>query len=1799
MAAVLVLSSIGLWQLGLVVESRLPEKSEGASPQKPGLGTTAADHAATRSPRAAQAAAPAVRLEEPLPTAKDIQDRFKDQPVLQVRETVQPAGTEQQVKRIKIIRSTSFKYPLLRVEEELVRGPKGDRLIRQKAMVADHVLVRPEANVSADTLVSQLKDAGASLRKTMPASGLLLIAFDNPGLDTAPQMAARLSGMKNFVRYAEPDYIVHGNATLPNETAFARQWDMHNTGQDGGLNDADIDAPEAWAVTTGSRNVRVAILDTGMEMEHADLKANVWTNPNEIPNNGIDDDGNGLVDDVHGWDFYNNDARPDDDQGHGTHCAGIIGATGNNTAGVAGVAWNVSLIPLKILGSNSQGDVADAIEAIAYATKLGVHFTSNSWTTLDYSEGLKTVVDAAGAAGILCIAAAGNSGSQTNLYPEYPACLPGAHVISVVSTDRNDRMAGDSNYGAVATDLGAPGVDVYSTYRFGGYQNMSGTSMACPHVTGACVLIKSYQPALTPLQIREVLLRSVDPVPALAGKTASGGRLNVHKALRASEDILISPSDGLLATGPFGGPMDPAFKALSLANFTSAALSWSATVNQSWVTLSATGGSLNVNENSTLTVTLNEGVKTLRAGNHFATLTVLNVTSGRSHTLPIAVQIHSTPVYENNLDSDPGWARNGEWAFGVPAGGGGLTAGKPDPKSGSTGQNVFGINLAGNYSTQVKPAQYLTAGPFDLKGFKDTRLRFQRWLNTDLPPWVRATVEVSIDGSMWHSVWQNPASQTAESSWTRIEHNLASIADGQSQVYVRWGHHVTEANAIAFSGWNLDDIQIIATPEQQMLLTLPESVSEGGPPGQAEITLTPAPLTDLTITFTSNDAGLQLVVPANLTVPAGQERVTFPISAVQDILADGSQNVTVWATAQGYPNSSSTTVVNDDDPGELTLVLPASLAEGSGDVVGQASVSISTPAPVDISIGLESSDVSEVTVPSRVTIPQGSTTVSFILNVPEDSILDGDQQVAITASVFNWPAISRAMVITDNEPRNISVHLPSMRLESSGLMSDEGSLELGGVAARPITLYLSSSNITALTVPVFVVVPTGASTARFDLQFHDNSDTTGDKTVAVSAHSEGFISGDASMLVADDEMPALPALPTPQDGQNPTSPKTALSWQYLPQSGAPPESYDVYFRAGNELETFLGNTASAVWTLPPPGLPANTVYRWRVVSRKGNAIREGPVWTFTSADVGALHHFSWDPVFPTVGKEVPVGVRVNARDENENQVTAYTGRSLLKAVIPQPERFTGTGTYPWFFPFCSSYKDVRTQSIYPPSETGPAGRLTSLALDVTVPPNQPLENFTIRLKHTAKAEYAGANALWESEGWITVFSGELNIRAAGWVEIIFSTPFDYDGTSHLMVDFSFNNDSYSQDGITRTTITGAQNRSLVFRADNTYGDPLGWAGTLPAPFPANGVPNLRLRRASKEIPMTPGVSDHFIQGSWSGEVSFLAESTGVHLQASAETDAQVTGLSTAIQVVKTEELTLLPEPPFTGGLVNRIQGTPLPAAHDYEIQRAGKPDFSDSISSGILAAPHYVFNGLDDGRLYHYRGRVRTNGAWGKWSGVERSAQDASPPNITFGMNPGGITAGTRLSLAGTGSDATSGIGSLTFNGSPAITASAFTAWNAPELSLQEGLNTFSIVVTDQAVPPNSRELSWSITRLATPADDANGNGIADLLEYAFNASGSHPGASLPTLSIGVHPETHQKHLVLTYRRLIDNPSQLTYEVETSTSPTDWKPLETTPEVISAENNTDGVTQLVKVRLYPPIEGTARRFARLKVQTVP
>ncbi len=405
---------------------------------------------------------------------------------------------------------------------------EGQLIVRYKDDYSTNGMAMAEVN----------SEIGAQVLETYESvSGLQLVELPE-GVTVEEAMEAYKRDDR--VAYAEPNYTYHLHETIPNDADFSKLWGQKNTGQvmkkwptdalQTGTAGADMKLTEAWGMTTGSATVVVAVIDTGVNYLHPDLAPNIWVNTDETAGDRLDNDGNGFVDDIQGWNFSNDTNDPMDVDGHGTHVAGTIAASGNDGLGVAGAMWQARIMPLTIF--NPTGNVVgatDCMDAIQYANANGAHVINNSWGGEGYSQALKDVIDASSA---VVVCSAGNAGWDMAVRKNYPACYDSPNVISVAASDNQDMLSGFSNYGTLEVDVAAPGEYIWSTVLGAGYDYKDGTSMAAPQVSGLAGLVKAWSPGLTNIQIRNRILSNVDVVANLGGKVAMNGRINALKTLQ-------------------------------------------------------------------------------------------------------------------------------------------------------------------------------------------------------------------------------------------------------------------------------------------------------------------------------------------------------------------------------------------------------------------------------------------------------------------------------------------------------------------------------------------------------------------------------------------------------------------------------------------------------------------------------------------------------------------------------------------------------------------------------------------------------------------------------------------------------------------------------------------------------------------------------------------------------------------------------------------------------------------------------------------------------------------------------------------------------------------------------------------------------------------------------------------------------------------------------------------------------------------------------------------------------------------
>ncbi len=438
-----------------------------------------------------------------------------------------------------------------------------------------------EAHVSGEVLVQYAPGVTGAVQNTLPPGyamheilpGLAAVSVnrDRPLAEVIAELRARPG-----VTHVQPNYIKRIQQR-PDNLRFDVQWGMDNQGQlipEGnnqfvrGVADADVDAPEAWDMTTGDRNILIAVIDTGVDMRHPDLSPNLWQNPGEVPN-GVDSDANGYIDDINGWDFAQNDNFPDDGNGHGTYMSSVIGARGHNAIQVAGLNWQVSLMVLRAFDSQGVSKTSTIVAAIRYAVDNGAHVINASYGAMGganqgamaFDQLEYEAYDYARQNGVLVVAAACNQGSDND---QSDSCVPASYdldnIIAVAATDQSDRLAAFSNYGSNSVDLAAPGVNIaaslWKNYDVGTVTILDGTSIASAFVSGAAGLVlaraRELGKTLTVAGLRDLILDNVDALPnELGGRVATAGRLNAANAVAAVEAVQnTQQNDNGGASGP-------------------------------------------------------------------------------------------------------------------------------------------------------------------------------------------------------------------------------------------------------------------------------------------------------------------------------------------------------------------------------------------------------------------------------------------------------------------------------------------------------------------------------------------------------------------------------------------------------------------------------------------------------------------------------------------------------------------------------------------------------------------------------------------------------------------------------------------------------------------------------------------------------------------------------------------------------------------------------------------------------------------------------------------------------------------------------------------------------------------------------------------------------------------------------------------------------------------------------------------------------------------------------------------------
>jgi thermitase len=384
--------------------------------------------------------------------------------------------------------------------------------------VPGQLIVGFRGDTAAQHAAKLVQRAGGRTTRTLHRIDALVVRASS-GVALS-DLRARLRSLSE-VRYVERDVYLRATR-VPDDQLYFRQWALQAGGN-------GVAAPAAWDTRTGCS--KVAALDSGAQNNHPDLTGNIWHNPDEIQGNGKDDDHNGWVDDFYGVNIPKGSGSGTDDDGHGTHVAGILGGHGNNVTGIAGACWTAAVMPVRFMNSDGRGSTSDAVTGLDYAIHEGAKIVNCSFGSSSKSSALEDAVKSAKSKDVLLVVAAGNDGESIESHPEYPASYTEDNIITVAATDSGGGLASFSNFGSKSVDLATPGDSIYSTYPTSSYKYLSGTSMAAPLVAAAAAMLRKQDSSLSYSEIRSTLKASVDPVSALTGKTVTGGRLDLAQAL--------------------------------------------------------------------------------------------------------------------------------------------------------------------------------------------------------------------------------------------------------------------------------------------------------------------------------------------------------------------------------------------------------------------------------------------------------------------------------------------------------------------------------------------------------------------------------------------------------------------------------------------------------------------------------------------------------------------------------------------------------------------------------------------------------------------------------------------------------------------------------------------------------------------------------------------------------------------------------------------------------------------------------------------------------------------------------------------------------------------------------------------------------------------------------------------------------------------------------------------------------------------------------------------------------------------
>jgi hypothetical protein len=956
------------------------------------------------------------------------------------------------------------------------------------------------------------------------------------------------------------------------------------------------------------------------------------------------------------------------------------------------------------------------------------------------------------------------------------------------------------------------------------------------------------------------------------------------------EELTVTPATGATLTGPIGGPFPGT--TYTLRNTGPTQLGWRAAANQPWLDVTPASGTLAPGASVTVTAVPNFFAATLTRGTYTAALTFTNVNTG--FTQPRAVSLVVQPIiqalftedFESGRLAPARWTASGTGPWrtqvvqenGPHAGSHHLTMDTSTDNVYARNEATLTLDLAGRSGLGLT---------FWAKGFGD---------EPDGPPAYPFTtganfdgVAISADGTTWYEV---QGLRSLSNSWQQytVDLDAAIAAAGISYnaaFKIRFNQY--DNFTIPSDGIAIDDIVVGQTVDTHLAITFPAVLNEGSGPAIGTVSATPAPAADLVVTLASS-VPEQLHVQPTVAIRAGQTTANFSVVPIDDTRLNGTRTLTVTATAPSWLGAARTLLLEDNETAVLSVSLPSPVTEDVGVVTG--TVTVSAAPDEDVVVTLAGNNPLEATVPATVTIPAGQMSATFPITVVDDLRIDGTVATTITASVSQWVSGSADLTVLDNELKVLGVSGPATMRE--GDAPGVGTVQISGTLATPLTVTLASNLTGRLTVPASVTIAAGKTSATFAITVLDNAVRDGAQAVQVTAGASGFTGASATVTVQDNDVHHFAFGPLAG---------SQVRGQPFAVTVFAKDVNDVTITNYNTSATLTGNLGVSPVTLTGWVNGAATV--------NATATVFGPNGVLTASDglghlgtssvfavgLGSVAKYTWSTIPSPQTQDTYFNATVSAQDGGGNAITNFNGTAKLDAVLSSASQADiGTGVTDWSFPMYTYYHDSRTQVIYLKSEVGGARRITGLALYVDTLPGQTMNAWTIRMKHTTLASYGTAG--WDGTGWTVCYQANETVTQTGWVNFQFTTPFDYDGTSNLMVDFSHNNTSFTSAGAVRSSLSTTGSRALYYYTDSGYGDPLTWSGTTQPSLTSTNVPNLRLTALTPggggSLPVDPPVTGNFVNGVWSGQIS--VPFTGANLTLRATDVSGASSVSNAFTV---------------------------------------------------------------------------------------------------------------------------------------------------------------------------------------------------------------------------------------------------------------------------------------------------------------